>query len=651
MRIHPMVNPMPGEAPTRRFYLAFAWLALAGLCGIAGCDSPVQPPPPPPPPPPPLSSAPFVVSGPQPDLTPSASRVTFSRSAISALDPSVVYVSLPPGAIPSGVSATIHNVRADASVSATVVDGGFDPVSLPAIAGDTITVVVHGTASASPQSFVFTVPAHAPPIVIRTEPPPHKRDVPLNSIVVIVFSEPLDSATVNTGSVKLWRGTTPVVGTVRFADVAHLRMEFHPDTLLASQTDYQLVVTTAILDLNGLALDSAVTIPFTTGTTEPATGLVFAAVSVGVLHSCGVTTSGAAYCWGDNDVGQLGDDATASSATPVPVAGGLTFTAVSAGSQKTCGVTTSSALYCWGLGVSRAGVSLGASSIPVSVGGGLNFAAVTAGGTHSCGVTTAGAAYCWGDALFGERGDGDTATTHQETPVPVVGGLTFAVVSAGWQHTCGVTTTGVAYCWGVNLTGDLGIGTSTGPEQCLRGYWYPCSSSPVAVAGGLTFAAVSTGEDLTCGVTTSGAPYCWGTTSYGVLGNDPNTGPEWCESVPDPYSGGPYLFPCSSVPVAVAGGLSLASLTTGAFSYCGLTPTGATYCWGRGPSGDGIDGTISPVKVADGLTFATLSAGGSSTCGVTTAGVAYCWGANDHGQLGDGTTTSSSVPVKVAGQP
>ena len=59
------------------------------------------------------------------------------------------------------------------------------------------------------------------------------------------------------GSVQLWRGTTPVAGTVRFADAAHLRAEFHPDGLLAPQTDYQLVVTTAIRDLNGLALDSA----------------------------------------------------------------------------------------------------------------------------------------------------------------------------------------------------------------------------------------------------------------------------------------------------------------------------------------------------------------------------------------------------------
>jgi alpha-tubulin suppressor-like RCC1 family protein len=596
-----------------------------------------------------------VVSAPLPDLTPTASRATISRVVISALDPSVVYVSLPPGAIPNGVSATIHDVRTDASVSAMVVDGGFDPVSLPAIAGDTITVVVHATGAASPQSLVFTVPAHAPPVVIRTDPPPHKRDVPLNSIVVIVFSEPLDSATVDTGSVQLWRGTTLVPGTVRFADALHLRAEFHPDTLLASQTDYQLVVTTAIRDLNGLALDSAVIIPFTTGTTVPATGLVFASVSVGFLHSCGVTTAGAAYCWGAQSYGQLGNGTIYTSAlSPVPVSGGLTFEAVSASLFATCGVTTSGAAYCWGSGGSL-GDTIGTNNFtPLPVSGGLTFTSVSAGITHSCGVTTAGAAYCWGGGSYGELGDG-TTNSHSSTPVPVAGGLTFAAVSAEGSHSCGVTTTGVAYCWGMNTMGELGVGTSTGPEQCQSGGSVGCSTIPVAVAGGLTFKTVSTAGFHSCGVTTSGVPYCWGENLFDLLGSGtpPSTGPEQCDDTAGIYDWGPSVIPCSLVPVPVAGGLNLASLTTGGQDQfaCGLTSTGVAYCWGYPQNVVDRNGHTAPVAVPGGLTFATLSAGLGSTCGVTPAGVAYCWGANLHGELGDGTTAGSNVPVKVAGQP
>jgi len=144
-------------------------------------------------------------------------------------------------------------------------------------------------------------------------------------------------------------------------------------------------------------------------------------------------------------------------------------------------------------------------------------------------------------------------------------------------------------------------------------------------------------------------PTAGGTTGSGLLGTDPSAGPEHCELVLwMDWVVGP--LPCSRVPVAVPGGLSLASLSASGqdVGACGLTSTGVAYCWG---SLGRDDGTKTALAVAGGLTFATLSTGGISTCGVTTAGVAYCWGANDRGQLGDGTTTYSSVPVRVAGQP
>src|SRR3989441_171520 len=121
-------------------------------------------------------------------------------------------------------------------------------------------------------------------------------------------------------------------------------------------------------------------------------------------------------------------------------------------------------------------------------------AAVSAGFVHTCGVTSSGAAYCWGNNTVGELGDG-TYGTDRLTPVAVSGGLTFAAVSAGFYFTCGVTPSGAAYCWGNNAQGELGNGTTTS------------STTPVAVSGGLTFAAVSAGNTHTCGVTPSGAAY------------------------------------------------------------------------------------------------------------------------------------------------
>ena len=208
-----------------------------------------------------------------------------------------VYVSLPPGAVPSGSTATISDLRTGGSVDASVVDGGFDPVALTAIEGDTLVIVIRPTGGAGTTSFLSVVAAGTAPSVVRTSPPARQRDVSPNSAVVIVFSEPLDPATVDARSVELRRGTTPVPGTVQFVDVAHLRAEFRSDEFLAPQTDYQLVlsrgihdvtgVSRGVRDVNGVALDSEVTIPFTTGTMAPATNLVFASVSVGYTTPVG----------------------------------------------------------------------------------------------------------------------------------------------------------------------------------------------------------------------------------------------------------------------------------------------------------------------------------------------------------------------------
>ena len=172
-----------------------------------------------------------------------------------------------------------------------------------------------------------------------------------------------------------------------------------------------------------------------TQTTTPVAvsgGHTFAAVSAGFYFTCGVTTSGAAYCWGYNGGGQLGDGTTTNSLTPVAVSGGLTFAAVSAGSGQTCGVTTSGAAYCWGsndYGEGGRG-TFTSSSTPVAVSGGFTFAALSAGGAgstvgpHTCGVTPGGAAYCWGYNGYGQLGDG-TSGTNRLTPVAVSGGLTF----------------------------------------------------------------------------------------------------------------------------------------------------------------------------------------------------------------------------------
>jgi alpha-tubulin suppressor-like RCC1 family protein len=379
------------------------------------------------------------------------------------------------------------------------------------------------------------------------------------------------------------------------------------------------------IDKAGSGYTLAASAPGLTGATSApfAVTLASAAVSTGDVHTCVVTTGGTAYCWGGNDTGDIGDGTTTQRTSPVAVVGGLTFAAVSAGGgyAHTCGVTTGGAAYCWGL---NAEGELGDGTVtfhssPVAVVGSLTFAAVSAGYKHTCGVTTGGAAYCWGDNGAGALGDG--TTTLRTSPVAVLGGLTFAAVSAGDQYTCGVTTGAAAYCWGLNAYGNLGDGTAlsrTSPVAVqggltfaalsAAGFAHACGvttggaaycwgynvrgelgdgttiqrTTPVAVLGGLTFAAVSAGYDHTCGLTTAGVAYCWGYNVSGALGDGSTTQ--------------------RTRPVGVLGGLNFAALSTGGAHTCGVTTGGAAYCWGLNYYGELGDGTTTdrlvPTRVA-----------------------------------------------------
>jgi alpha-tubulin suppressor-like RCC1 family protein len=351
--------------------------------------------------------------------------------------------------------------------------------------------------------------------------------------------------------------------------------------------------------------------------------LAFQQLSAGFSHNCGLTLDGRAYCWGQNQAGQLGDGTTLQRLTPVAVVGGLRFRQVSAGARHTCGLTPINRAYCWGQ--NQAG-QLGDGTTtdhlkPVAVVGGLRFLQVSPSrnGDHTCGVATDSLAYCWGANDGGQLGDG--TMTSRLTPVRVAGGLRFHQVTTSGQ-TCGVTTSNRAYCWGPNSHGQLGDGTTT---DRLR---------PVAVAGGLRFREVHTAGTGSCAVTPGDRAYCWGLNFDGQLGDGTTTD---------------HL-----TPVPVVGGLLFRQVSVGENIHtCGVTLGNIAYCWGYNGEGALGDGTatsrLRPVRVAGGLRFRHVRAGEGHTCGLTTDYRAYCWGYNGVGALGDGTVVNRLAPVAVAG--
>lgn len=240
----------------------------------------------------------------------------------------------------------------------------------------------------------------------------------------------------------------------------------------------------------------------------------FAVVSPGNSHTCGLLaglSAGAAYCWGFNGSGAVGDGTTTTRTQPALVSSTYDFVAITAGVGHTCGIRAAGAA-CWGNnGDGQLGDNTTTTrTAPVAVTGGHVFAALSAGSGYTCGVTGAGAAYCWGSNSFGKLGDG--SETNSMAPVAVSGPHAWAMIDAGSLHTCGITTGGTVYCWGSNVEGQLGNGTTIS------------SATPVAISSGLSFATVRAGGEHTCAVTTAGAAYCWGSNGQGQLGDGTTTG-------------------------------------------------------------------------------------------------------------------------------
>lgn len=368
--------------------------------------------------------------------------------------------------------------------------------------------------------------------------------------------------------------------------------------------------------------------------------LKFVQVSVGEARSCGVTTTHEAYCWGSK---------------PTRVPGGLAFRQVSArGRFHACGVTMDDAAYCWGinaLGQLGDGTETD-SDEPVPVAGGHAFRKVAVGTLHSCGITRDDVAYCWGHNQAGELGVGTQDTEFR--PTRVAGRLAFRELSAGEQLTCGLTLVGVAYCWGENTLGQLGQGTDEGPESCFTGDSLdPCSTRPVRVLRGLRFAHISVGNAHVCGVTADGRAFCWGANDSGQLGHRTSSGPELCQEG-SPCSTTPIRVGGKLAFAAVDGGGShTCGLTSAGKAYCWGSNRDGELGTGNPSDLERCDGaprcSTRPLAVLGNLQFRTVQAGLAHTCAVRVGGLAYCWGRNDAGQLGDGTTHRRLRPRRVSG--
>ena len=285
----------------------------------------------------------------------------------------------------------------------------------------------------------------------------------------------------------------------------------------------------------------------------------------------------------------------------------------------------------------------------------------------------------------GPGADSLIATTGSSAPAIFMANATGLIrwqgIAAGGQHTCAVATTGEGYCWGDNSSGQLGNGSFT------------ATATPLPVALGKPFLAVTLGDSHSCGLVSEGwgpQAYCWGANSSGQL----EVGDRFAHAAPTLVSGSWYSlttlsagggFTCEVtayddaaecagdntggelgtgdtvsrlLPTATAtfipgfGNVQFNALVTGRAHACGLSGP-SYYCWGANASGQlGLGDTATrtvPTFRNQSPSFAELAAGGDHTCALTAAGAAYCWGRNAAGELGDGTTAARLLPVPVTG--
>jgi len=373
-------------------------------------------------------------------------------------------------------------------------------------------------------------------------------------------------------------------------------------------------------------------------------------LGAGLKHNCAVQVDDEIFCWGANDIGQLGNTTTAAPSFPSVVAqvsgsgGTVSGRFISAGGNQTCARRADGSVACWGSDLQ-----------PAAVTGFTRTLAVVAGSSHKCALRSDGIVRCIGSNRFGQIGNGAGGSTAPDVTDPaqgVVSNLTdITSIAAGDDFTCALRVTGTVRCWGRNTFGQLGNGV--GGFQGLGAF----EPEPVLVGGLSTIVAIAAGGSHACAVRVDGHVFCWGFNTNGQVGSPV------ANSIVGTATEVNSTTALTNV-VAIAAGPS---------HSCALQVNGTAKCWGKDDVGqlgnstsdfdtvfasfhrnpDDVDNLSDGVDLAGGGSIVIPSTPSGQplvrsddfTCARRVGGTVRCFGDNGHGQLGDGTTTDHLSPV------
>jgi alpha-tubulin suppressor-like RCC1 family protein len=313
-------------------------------------------------------------------------------------------------------------------------------------------------------------------------------------------------------------------------------------------------------------------------------------LALGNEHSCALSSAGTVQCWGSGFLGQLGHGVFTNTANPVLVSNlNASAIALAGGGGFNCAVLTDGTVRCWGdnqFGTLGNGSAAASSSVPVTVSGINNAVAVASEGSHACVLRADNTVACWGSNAFGQLGVPSTTISGSNIPVAAtVLDIPAIAIAVGSGFTCALTTRRGVKCWGVNLSGQLGGGT-TGLSGGV--------TDVIGLSSGV--ATIAAGDSHACARLDDGSIRCWGSNTAGKLGDGTTVSPR-------------------TSPVNVT---SLAATTiaeTGAFvaaggsQTCALMTSGRVRCWGGNSAGQLGNGTQTDSSVPVDVTgFTTIFA-------------------------------------------
>lgn len=246
-------------------------------------------------------------------------------------------------------------------------------------------------------------------------------------------------------------------------------------------------------------------------------------IAAGTATACAIS-AGTVFCWGDGARGQLGDGQLTFAPQPTAraVAGVSGATDLAVGTSHACALA-GGRIFCWG--ETNDGKLGTANTAPIAFAGDpvvdiADASGVAAGTKHTCAIRSGGIVWCWGSSDTGQLGiGGGIAVSGVPRPVQGLSGVTQ--ISALTDTTCALRGDGTVWCWGRGDRGQLGNGT-------LRS-----SNIPVQVAGLSGATSIGVGSAHSCATTNDrGATYCWGTNLEGELGSGSSIGPGAKETTP-----------------------------------------------------------------------------------------------------------------------